>query len=331
MTHADPPERGPANNPQHSLFVGSLNGEQVERAEADAFALLRLFHFRRILDYRGIHIVYRHFQPLFRFFTATEAQLRSLFGGYMHLRGVVDASRLVDPTERDRSLGFAERLVSQLQGRTPGRVLVDLHPDFPRRARRAQLPIQWLFCHPRAPIDPGGPCIAIVGSRRSTADQLAAARFVAGSVAGAGGTVITGLATGADAAAHLAAAAKTPGVIAVLAGGVDRVFPPEHKTLVQSLLRDGGTVVTEWPPGFSPNADSFVLRNRIVASLATGVIAVSGKYGSGTAHTIRFAHDLGIPFASVDPDPESGISRLVLELGGKVYDAPTLRFPSAPL
>jgi len=139
------------------------------------------------------------------------------------------------------------------------------------------------------------------------------------------GTVITGLATGADAAAHTAARDTEALLVAVLGSGVAKPYPPSSSRLVEELLSGRGTVLTEVPPDYTPNADAFVLRNRIVAALADVVVAVSGKYASGTAHTIRFAADAKVPVLSADPAPNSGITKLVLELGGEVMSPDGVR------
>jgi predicted Rossmann fold nucleotide-binding protein DprA/Smf involved in DNA uptake len=182
--------------------------------------------------------------------------------------------------------------------------------------RRSTYPCQWAFFYPTFLGEPRQLAVAIVGSRRSTRAQLDTAFAISRSVIEIGGTVVTGMASGADTAAFDAARSTPHQLVLVLGTGVRRVFPSENTGAVRSHLSGGGAVITEMPPDHAPNAESFVLRNRIIAALADIVVAVSGEYSSGTSHTIKFAHALGRQLLSADPSPSSGITRLVTELGG---------------
>jgi DNA protecting protein DprA len=305
-----------------SLFDGPPVPSTPDEAEVDA--LLQLFYYRRILDYQALSLCIQHFKPLRRFFEATEVELRGFFSQFMHLRGTVDAWQLADPNKHRAARDYGERLKQQLQGGDfRGELLLASHPAFPERLKRSKLPINWLFCHPQAPANPRSTTVAIIGSRRSTQEQLSAARITANLLVEIGATVITGLASGADEAAHRGASQKLESVIAVLGSGVRQVTPKSRLQEVQTLIAHGGTVLTEVPADYEPNAQAFVLRNRIVSSLADVVVAVSGKYASGTAHTIRFAADAQTPIISIDPAPNSGISQLVLELGGSLLNPAT--------
>jgi DNA processing protein len=106
---------------------------------------------------------------------------------------------------------------------------------------------------------------------------------------------------------------------------VGKPYPPNHAPWVRELMAGRGTVFSEVPPDYTANQDSFVLRNRIVAGLADFVVAVSGKYASGTSHTVRFASDAGIQVISADPTANSGITKLVEELGGHAATVQEIR------
>ena len=136
--------------------------------------------------------------------------------------------------------------------------------------------------------------------------------------------MITGLASGADIAAYEGVRGARHSFVGVLGNGILNMYPPEHKPLVEELIRNGGYVVTEVPPTLPGNATSFVSRNRIIAVLADMVVVVSGGYAGGTAHTVHFAHEAGVPIISADPAVNSGITQLVLELGGKRVTVPDL-------
>jgi DNA protecting protein DprA len=285
-------------------------------AEEDAFSLLALFHFRRTLDQQALSYCLDFFRPLRTFFEASERELKEFFAAHRHMRGFVDAATLADRANHAAAFRYAERQMMRLWPEYRGKLLLKGHPDFPRRLQRSVLPVEWIFLHSRVGLVRSAPTVAIVGSRKSSRKQLEAAALVAEAVGAIRGTVITGLATGADGAAHSAARPTEAALVAVLGGGVGKIYPPEHTPFVRELLAGRGSVITEAPPEYSANSDSFILRNRIVAALADTVVVVSGKYASGTAHTLRFAADSRVRIVSVDPVGSSEITRLALELGG---------------
>lgn len=150
------------------------------------------------------------------------------------------------------------------------------------------------------------PMLAIVGARNGSAAGLKLARLFASGIGGAGFVIVSGLARGIDAAAH--EAALPTGTVAVLAGGPDNVYPPEHLILQQRIAEEG-CLVTENPPGFAPRAQDFPRRNRIVSGLALGVLIVEAARRSGTLVTARMAGEQGrevfaIPGHPLDPRAE---------------------------
>jgi DNA processing protein len=156
------------------------------------------------------------------------------------------------------------------------------------------------------------PVIAVVGSRNASAAGI---RFTADLAAGlgrAGWVVASGLARGIDAAAHRAAI--DTGTVAVTAGGLDVVYPPEHEAL-QAEIAVRGCLVGEQPPGFKPRGQDFPRRNRIVSGIALGVVVVEAAARSGTLVTARMAAEQGrevmaVPGHPLDPRAE-GTNRLI--------------------
>jgi DNA processing protein len=150
------------------------------------------------------------------------------------------------------------------------------------------------------------PMLAIVGARNGSAAGQKLARLFASRTGAAGFVIVSGLARGIDAAAH--EAALPTGTVAVLAGGPDNVYPPEHAILQQRIAEEG-CLVTENPPGFAPRAQDFPRRNRIVSGLALGVLIVEAARRSGTLVTARMAGEQGrevfaIPGHPLDPRAE---------------------------
>jgi DNA processing protein len=144
------------------------------------------------------------------------------------------------------------------------------------------------------------PMVAMVGARNASSLGLRMARRLAEVLGGAGQVVVSGLARGIDAAAHEAALAT--GTVAVMAGGVDVIYPPENRALA-GLIAAQGCLVSEQPPGLEPQARHFPQRNRIVAGLARAVVVVEAAAKSGSLITARDAADLGRDVLAVPGHP----------------------------
>ncbi len=136
------------------------------------------------------------------------------------------------------------------------------------------------------------PTVAIVGSRRATPYGIQVSRTLAENVARVGGTVISGMARGVDAAAHEGALSVGGKTWAVWGCGPDTIYPPEHAGLAEKI-GETGALLTEYLPGASPRRHHFPERNRIVAGLASVVVVVEAAARSGALSTARQALDEG--------------------------------------
>jgi DNA processing protein len=139
------------------------------------------------------------------------------------------------------------------------------------------------------------PAVALVGARNASAGAVRLARDFAAALAARGHAVISGLARGIDAAAHMGALTAVHGdggTIAVVAGGIDVVYPPEHAAL-QNRIAAEGLLVAEMPPGTEPMARHFPTRNRIIAALGAGTVVIEAAPRSGSLITARLAGEYG--------------------------------------
>ena len=135
------------------------------------------------------------------------------------------------------------------------------------------------------------PLVAIVGALNATVNGRKFAKVLAADLAKAGYGVISGMARGIDGAAH--EGALTAGTtVAVLAGGVDVIYPPEHRDLYDRIA-EAGAVVSEMPPGTEPQAALFPRRNRIISGASRGVVVVEATPRSDSLITARFAAEQG--------------------------------------
>jgi DNA processing protein len=154
--------------------------------------------------------------------------------------------------------------------------------------------------------------IAIVGARNASALGRKFAGRLAHDLGAAGFVIVSGLARGIDTAAHDAALAS--GTCAVVAGGIDVIYPPENESLYQRI-REQGTIVSEMPLGLQPQARHFPRRNRLISGLSRGVVVVEAAEGSGSLITANYALEqnrevFAVPGSPLDPRAK-GTNRLI--------------------
>jgi DNA processing protein len=147
------------------------------------------------------------------------------------------------------------------------------------------------------------PMVAVVGARNASANGRRLARELAIGLGQGGFVVVSGLARGIDAAAHLGA--LDSGTAAVVAGGVDIVYPEQNRGIYEALCRQGA-ILAESPLGSVPQARHFPRRNRIISGMALGVLVVEAAARSGSLITARFALEQGrevfaVPGSPLDP------------------------------
>ncbi len=168
----------------------------------------------------------------------------------------------------------------------------------------------------------GRPAVAIVGSRNATPQGRDDARAFARTLATAGVTVVSGLATGIDAAAHEGALEGAGSTIAVVGTGLDRVYPAANRALAHAIA-ERGCLVSEFPPGTPALPYNFPRRNRLIAGLARGVLVVEANLKSGSLITARCAGEQGrevmaIP-GSIHSPQSRGCHKLIRE-GAKLVE-----------
>ena len=212
-------------------------------------------------------------------------------------------------------------------GRDPVQSLCRHSSAYPSTLLRLHQPPAVLYC--RGGLDwlthlLSRPAVTIVGGRQATRYALEVAATLGRRIAGAGVTVVSGLALGVDAAAHRGATSTGAGVLAVLASGADVPYPSTNRSLYRKLLADGA-VVSEMPPGTRPARWAFPARNRIMAALGSVCVVVEAGERSGSLITARIATDLGqdvgaVP-GQVTAERARGSNRLLRDGATPVLDA----------
>jgi DNA processing protein len=169
------------------------------------------------------------------------------------------------------------------------------------------------------------PAVAVVGTRRPSAYGRATAEALSREMVRAGYAIVSGMASGIDAAAHDAALQADGGSIGVLGNGIDRVYPTENRALFRAM-RERGLLLTEYVPGEEPRAGNFPRRNRLVAAIARGVVVVEMGERSGARHTVDAALELGREVFAV-PGPigseTSAGTNLLIKQGAAVVTSVT--------
>ena len=219
------------------------------------------------------------------------------------LAALPDLARRGGRGEPPRIPSEAEAMAELKAGEALGaRLILGREPTFPRLLAVLDPPPALVWVIGDAPLL-ANRCVAIVGARTASAAGQRFARALAGSLGEAGYVVVSGMARGIDAAAHQGSLAT--GAVAVIAGGVDTVYPAENAGLYRAI-RDKGCLVSERAIGHEARARDFPRRNRIISGLSLGVVVVEAELRSGSLITARLAGEQGrevfaVPGSPLDP------------------------------
>lgn len=176
-------------------------------------------------------------------------------------------------------------------------------PDYPALLKRMDHPPP-LLAVKGEPAVFSLPPVAIVGARNASLAGVKMARSLAAELGRLGYCVVSGLARGIDTAAH--DGSLSTGTVAVLAGGLDRPYPPENAGLLGEIVSRGGAAVSEMPFGWEPRPQDFPRRNRIIAGMSLGLVVVEAAKRSGSLISARLAGEMGrlvfaVPGSPLDP------------------------------
>jgi DNA processing protein len=211
-----------------------------------------------------------------------------------------------------RSQDSLSRIWKQLE--TQGILLLTWEDDnYPRRLKEIDQPPPVLYVRGELRSEDEW-AVAIVGTRRVTPYGRQVAEEVASALARNGVTIVSGLARGVDSVAHQAALNAGGRTLAVLGTGVDQIYPPENRRLAQQVIAQGA-LVSDYPPGTSPEGQNFPPRNRIISGLSLAVVIVEAGLSSGALITASFAAEQGrevfaVPGNILSPQSQ-GTNRLI--------------------
>jgi DNA processing protein len=198
----------------------------------------------------------------------------------------------------------ASRLLEDA-ARAGGHVITLADPTYPALLRAIADPPPALYV--RGSI-PAADAVAVVGTRRASVEGEEVAHALAGGLAAAGVCVVSGLARGIDGAAHRGALDADGATVGVLACGLDRPYPADHRDLIERIA-ERGAIVTEHPVGMPPLAHHFPIRNRIISGLARATVVVEAPLSSGAMITADLALEQGRDVFAVPGSPLNPRSR----------------------
>lgn len=166
-------------------------------------------------------------------------------------------------------------------------------PKYPKKLKKIKYPPKKIYYLGNLKLFKEKYYLAIVGTRNCTVYGKQVTKILIPEIANGGIVIVSGLAKGIDVFAHRLTFENKGKIIAVLAGGLDNIYPPEHKKFAEEVVEAGGLLISEHPPGTEYLRQYFPARNRIISGLADVVLVVEAKDKSGALITANFAFSQG--------------------------------------
>jgi DNA processing protein len=228
---------------------------------------------------RKLHVILSHYSPL-------EIYDRIEDTDFQHVIGEKHAFALLN-AKKD---GFLNRKLEEIV-RSDLKIITIANAKYPEKLKQKEVSPPLVLYYQGDIAAVNAPCVAIVGTRACSDYGRQAAEAFARDLASAGVTVVSGLATGIDSYAH--AAALINGKTAAVLGGGHKQISSFSAILKDKILQNGGIIISEYPPDFSPTKYTFPERNRIISGLCSGVVVIEARKKSGSLITADYALEQG--------------------------------------
>lgn len=198
------------------------------------------------------------------------------------------------------------------------------NPNYPYILKEISTPPLCLYCKGNIELL-NSFCIGVVGTRKPTDYGIQVAKQYCKELARANVTIVSGLAVGVDAVSHKTALENNGKTIAVLAGGLNNIYPTTNLALASKIIEDG-LLISEYPPDTKPQSYYFPIRNRIIAGLSKGVLVPEMGEKSGSMHTINYAlefnRDIYVVPGKINSPMSKGTNQLIKSLQGVITTEP---------
>lgn len=207
-------------------------------------------------------------------------------------RATVNGHRMRVPTslELQDAFNLAERVLESSHDLGVQVIGPDTQ-QFPRQLRNIPDPPVVLYVRGNAECLYREPAVAVIGTREPSQFGLSAAEKLSANLASLHFVIVSGLAIGCDAAAHTGCLKAAGQTVAVLAHGLDQIYPSKNRDLADQILDSGGCLVSEYAPGIRPRGNFFVERDRLQSGLSAAVVVIETDIKGGTMHTAQFCLD----------------------------------------
>lgn len=228
--------------------------------------------------------------------------------------------KLATLIQQSRHFGEAEKIIEDAY-KINAQILHFTHPDFPHRLKQIPDSPNIIYVKGNGHLNPNR-SVAVVGTRKATNYGKEMTDRIISELSTLDVSVISGLAYGIDIQAHKACLKENLSTFAVLAGGLDRIYPSQHKKYVEQMLDKGG-IITESIPGTKPDPHLFPERNRIIAGLADATIVVEAAEKGGALITANLADSYDRAVFAVPGDVgntySEGTNRLIASQRALIY------------
>ncbi len=233
---------------------------------------------------------------------------REIYDMNLYSKSMIEKVGLKNVLVMERNLDGSEFFLDRC--RKDGIHIISIDsPEYPTLLKETDCPPQLLYTTGNVPDLNKILGIAVVGTRKCTDDGKKFTEALCHDLAESGVTIVSGMAVGIDGSAHIGALSAGGSTIAVLAGGVDRIYPPEHGKLY-TQIKDHGGILSERPPGMTGKSSFYNERNRIITGLCRGVIIVEGTSKSGTALSVKHATNSNRDIFAVPGNPNNPVAEL---------------------
>jgi DNA processing protein len=219
---------------------------------------------------------------------------------------------------QDKDLSQVRRIMAQCEEMGIGLVAFG-DAQYPSRLKYIADPPMVLYYKGKLPDFGKTAAVGVVGTRHPSNYGIHAAKRISYDLARSGAVIVSGLATGIDAAAHRAALYHGSFTVGIIGCGIDKVYPKENAELYEEVIR-GGLLMTEYPPGTAPMGKNFPVRNRLISALSDAVCVIEGSEQSGSLITAEDALKQGKGLYAVPGSifaRESAGSNFLLRIGAK--------------
>lgn len=275
-------------NKQLSLF--DIGGPTTSSSEENEISLLALSAIPGI-GFATVRTLFKAFDAHLSEVWNTDANQLQEFLQQAKIPQSINLAKQIKEQSK-KVLGIAKENYYELKERNIS-IILQGTANYPQRLYDLKSPPAWLFVEGNIDLLNDPAIVGVIGTREPTKVGLKAAKRLSTILVRQGCVILSGLAEGIDEVGHRTAVDYGTPTIGILGHGIEVVFPASTSLLRRQIVERGGAIVSEYLPKDMYNRERFVQRNRIQAALAKIIAVVEGKAKSGTAHTVRFAHELG--------------------------------------